>query len=104
MAASVYRIAAELGSHGGMRAILSVLALQKHNRLAFSRPLMAGQSHLARLLAFSPLSFPRKQESSAPKPVTRPWIPACAGMTALWRNHPVPPSSRFLGARYRAAH
>src|SRR4029077_9606164 len=39
MAASVYRIAAELGSRGGMRAILSVLALQKHNRLAFSRPL-----------------------------------------------------------------
>src|SRR4029077_10643859 len=34
----------------------------------------AGQSHSARLLPFSPLSFPRKQESSAPKPVTRPWI------------------------------
>src|SRR5260370_39928836 len=46
----------------------------------------AGQSHLARLLPFSPLSFPRKQESSAPKPVTRPWIPACAGMTATERS------------------
>src|SRR4029077_5766755 len=43
---------------------------------------MAGQSHLARLFPFSPLSFPRKRESSAPKPVTPPWIPACAGMTA----------------------
>jgi hypothetical protein len=48
-------------------------------------PLKAGQSHLARLLPFSPLSFPRKRESSAPKPVTRPWIPACAGMTATER-------------------
>src|SRR4029077_6672822 len=40
---------------------------------------VAGRSHLARLLPFSPLSFPRKRESSAPKPVTRPWIPASAG-------------------------
>src|SRR6266446_9715891 len=47
---------------------------------------MAGQSHLARVLPFSPLSFPRKRESSAPKPVTRPWIPACAGMTATERS------------------
>ena len=46
----------------------------------------AGQSHLAILLPFSPLSFPRKRESSAPKPVTRPWIPACAGMTATERS------------------
>jgi len=37
----------------------------------------AEQSHPAMLLPFSPLSFPRKRESSAPKPVTRPWIPAC---------------------------
>jgi hypothetical protein len=50
------------------------------------RPSGAGQSHLARLLPFSPLSFPRKRESSAPKPVTRPWIPACAGMTATERS------------------
>ena len=49
-------------------------------------PSRAGQSHLARLLPFSPLSFPRKRESSAPKPVTRPWIPACAGMTATERS------------------
>src|SRR6266481_7495485 len=48
--------------------------------------LKAGQSHLAILLPFSPLSFPRKRESSAPKPVTRPWIPACAGMTATERS------------------
>src|SRR4029077_3553047 len=48
-------------------------------------PSRAGQSHLARLLPFSPLSFPRKRESSAPKPVTRPWIPASAGMTATER-------------------
>src|SRR6266446_3318768 len=33
-----------------------------------------------------PLSFPRKRESSAPKPVTRPWIPAGAGMTATERS------------------
>jgi len=33
---------------------------------------VAGQSHSARLLPFSPLSFPRKRESSAPTPVTRP--------------------------------
>jgi len=51
------------------------------------RPHGAGQSHLARLLPFfSPLSFPRKRESSAPKPVTRPWIPASAGMTATERS------------------
>jgi hypothetical protein len=50
--------------------------------VARSRP---GQSHLARLLPFSPPSFPRKRESSAPKPITRPWIPACAGMTAAER-------------------
>jgi hypothetical protein len=31
-------------------------------------------------------SFPRKRESSAPKPVTRPWIPASAGMTATERS------------------
>src|SRR6266481_1542781 len=31
-------------------------------------------------------SQPRKRESSAPKPVTRPWIPACAGMTATERS------------------
>src|SRR6266404_5461342 len=49
-------------------------------------PTSAGQSHLARLLPFSPLSFPRKRESSAPKPVTRPWIPASAGMTATERS------------------
>jgi hypothetical protein len=49
-------------------------------------PIKAGQSHLARLLPFSPLSFPRKRESSAPKPVTRPWIPAGAGMTATERS------------------
>src|SRR6266404_9084495 len=57
-------------------------------RTSTPRPLQfslldAGQSHSARLLPFSPPSFPRKRESSAPKPVTRPWIPACAGMTAL---------------------
>src|SRR5712664_2517580 len=46
----------------------------------------AEQSHPAMLLPFSPLSFPRKRESSAPKPVTRPWIPACAGMTATERS------------------
>ncbi len=39
----------------------------------------AGQSHLARLLPFSPLSFPRERESSAPKPVTRPWISRLRG-------------------------
>src|SRR6266404_4753983 len=47
---------------------------------------VAGQSHSARLLPFSPLSFPRKRESSAPTPVTRPWIPACAGMAATERS------------------
>src|SRR6266403_3054762 len=49
-------------------------------------PREPGQSHLARLLPFSPLSFPRKRESSGPKPVTRPWIPASAGMTATERS------------------
>jgi len=52
----------------------------------FLSPLKAGQSHLTVLLPFSPLSFPRKRESSARKPVTRPWIPACAGMTATERS------------------
>src|SRR5712664_1427719 len=28
----------------------------------------------------------RKRESSAPRPVTRPWIPASAGMTATERS------------------
>src|SRR6266446_10566345 len=45
---------------------------------------VAGQSHLARPLPFSPPSFPRKRESSAPKPVTRPWIPACEVVKKLF--------------------
>src|SRR6266481_3970370 len=56
------------------RELVSVVAHRL--RVTQWRPDGAGQSHLARLLAFSPLSFPRKRESSAPKPVTRPWIPA----------------------------
>src|SRR5260370_14984681 len=64
----------------------------------------AGQSHLARLLPFSTRSFPRKQESSAPKPVTRPWIPACAEMTATERSeNPNAIALAFRGEREEKA-
>src|SRR6266404_7848787 len=42
----------------------------------------------------------RKRESSAPKPVARPWIPACAGMTEE-RKATVSPNAIALSSRGR---
>jgi hypothetical protein len=71
---------------------LTSLRLGRGEALLFVAAILAGRGRAIAFgdtVAFFSSVIPAEAGSSAPKPVTRPWIPASAGMTATeWSENP----------------